>query len=79
MKAIVRKILMGLSNRDGEILIAEASDGTCYLVAEADTFHNAETLEGLGSTEEVEISRAAFDALANDRLHGREGSEAEWR
>ena len=65
-KTIVRKISLGLSNRDGEILIAEASDGTCYLVAEADTFGNEETLKGLGSTEEIEISRAAFDALANN-------------
>lgn len=65
LKAIVRKILLGLYNRDGEIMIAEADDGTCYLVAEAETFHNAETLQGLGSTEEIEISRDAFDALAN--------------
>lgn len=69
MKAIVRKVLLGLSNRDGEILVVEASDGTYYLVAEADTYHNKETLEGLGSTEEIEINRAAFDALANTTEH----------
>ena len=63
MKTIVRTVFFGLENRDGEILIAEASDGTFWLVAEAETLHNAETLEGLGSTSEVEISRAAFDAL----------------
>jgi len=77
LKAIVRKILLGLSNRDGEIMIVQDDQGNCYLVAEAETFWNAEVFTGLGSTEQIEITQAAFDALANDRLHGREGNAAE--
>jgi hypothetical protein len=68
LKAIVRKILLGLSNRDGEIMVVQDDQGKCYLVAEADTFHNAEVFDGLGSTEQIEITQAAFDALANVSL-----------
>jgi hypothetical protein len=64
MKALVRKIQLGLSNRDGKIMVGQDTDGKCYLIAEADTFHNEETFFGLGSTEHIEISKAAFDALA---------------
>jgi len=66
VKAIVRKVLLGLSNRDGEIMVVQDDQGRCYLVAEADTFHNAEVFNGLGSTEHIEITKAAFDALVND-------------
>jgi len=62
---IVRKILLGLSNRDGEIMIVQDDKGRCYLVAQAETFHNAEVFLGLGSTEHIEITQTAFDALAN--------------
>ena len=57
-------INLGLRNRDGDIMIGQDDDGKCYLIAEADTYHNREVFHGLGSTEQIEISEAAFDALA---------------
>lgn len=74
MNALVRKIQLGLSNRDGEIMIGQDADGKCYLIAEAVTFHNAEVFRGLGSTEHIEITKAAFDALANAAGEVRRGS-----
>jgi len=68
LKRIVHKILLGLVNRDGEIMIGEDDQGICYLIAEAKTFHNEEMFIGFGSTEHIPISREAFDALAKGRI-----------
>jgi len=63
---LAEKISLGLSNRDGEIMIGKGVDGRCYLITEADTYHNEEVFEGLGSTEHIEITAQAFLSLAND-------------
>lgn len=63
---LAQKIDLGLSNRDGEIMIGKGVDGRCYLIAEADTYRNADVFEGLGSTEHIEITAEAFLSLAND-------------
>ena len=65
---LVEKIELGLSNRDGEIVVGRDTEGTCYLIAEADTYHNEEVFEGLGSTEHIEIAVEAFLSLANAKL-----------
>lgn len=64
MIQLTEVIKLGLSNRDGEIMIGRGSDGFCYLIAEADTCHNAETFTGLGSTSHIVITKDAFLALS---------------
>lgn len=53
---------LGLSNRDGEIMIGKSVD-MCYLIAEAITYHSEETFEGLGSTEHICIPEVVFSSL----------------
>lgn len=62
---LAENINLSLSNRDGEIMIGKGVDGRCYLIAEANTHHDTEVFEGLGSTQHIEISEAAFLSLAN--------------
>lgn len=54
---------LGLENRDGK-LFAVKSEDRYFLVLEGDTLHNDEYFPGMGSTEHVEITSDAFDALA---------------
>jgi len=68
-KRWLTKIYLGAGNRDGDAFAVKTVDGKCYLVVEADTFHNREVFEGMGSTEHVEISQAAFSALTTNRNH----------
>lgn len=65
MIALIRKVQLGLHNRDGQIIIGQDDGGRCYLIAEADSYHNPKVFIGLGSTEHIEISQIAFYALAN--------------
>jgi hypothetical protein len=44
-------------------MIGIDEQGKCWLIAEADTYHNVERFVGMGSTEDIEISRVAFDAM----------------
>lgn len=60
---LVEKFPLGLESRDGNILIGKAGDGTCFIIAEADTYHNTEVFQGLGSTQYIRISEAAYMAL----------------
>lgn len=53
---------LNLSNRDGK-LFAVKSEGRYYLVLEGETLHNEEVFPGMGSTEHVEITEDAFNAL----------------
>lgn len=69
---LAEKINLGLSNRDGEIMIGKGVNGRCYLIAEADTYHNTEVFEGLGSTEHIEITAEAFLSLANAEVRHRD-------
>jgi hypothetical protein len=62
---LTEKIKLGLSNRDGDILIGKGDDGRRYLIAEADTYHCPEVIDGMGSAQFIEISEAAFLSLAN--------------
>lgn len=55
---------LNLSNRDGK-LFAVKSEGRHYLVLEAETCHLQEVFPGMGSTEHVEITEDAFNALVN--------------
>lgn len=63
--ALLAKVELGVGNRDGAAYAVKTTDGKCFLVLDADTYHNAEVFCGMGSTEQVEISKAAFAALAN--------------
>ena len=64
MKKVITKIHLRVGNRDGDAFAIKADDGKCYLVLYAESFHNSEVFEGMGSTEHVEITEAAFVALA---------------
>jgi hypothetical protein len=66
MKKIISKIHLRVGNRDGDAFAIKADDGKCYIVLYAESFHNAEEFEGMGSTEHVEIPEAAFVALVAD-------------
>jgi len=57
---------LNLSNRDGK-LFAVKSEGRYFLVLEAETFHSPEVFSGMGSTEYIEITEDAFNALADQR------------
>ena len=59
------KIPLGVGNRDGDAYAIKTSDGKYFLVLGADTFNNKETFQGMGSTEQIEISKTAFTALTN--------------
>lgn len=61
-------VSLGVGNRDGDAYAVKTADGRCFLVLQADTYHNDEVFQGMGSTEHVEISAAAFAALANDKI-----------
>ena len=60
---IIEKKELEIGNRDGGLNLVHAADGKFYLVLEADTLHRKETFDGLGSTENLEISEAAYLAL----------------
>lgn len=66
MKALKECFEIGLCNRDGKVMVGKDFDDMCYLIAEADTYHNKEMFIGLGSTEQIKISDRAFDALVKD-------------
>ena len=63
MIKLVTKIDIGLDNRDGTLFACQDEHRICYLVLEADTLHNEEVFEGMGSTEHKVISEEAFKAL----------------
>lgn len=63
MLRVAEQISMNLENRDGFIFAVRCEDGRCFLVAEAETFHNDEVFFGMGSTEQNEITVEAFSAL----------------
>lgn len=54
---------LGLENRDGRLFAVKADDRKHYLVLEADTYHNPEVFNGMGSTWHIEITEQVFDAL----------------
>jgi len=54
---------LGLCNRDGQIMAAKDENGVCYLIVEADTFHNVEYFQGLGSTEHIVISELSYSGF----------------
>ena len=60
---VLAKVDLDLGNRDGYLYAVRAGDGKCYLVLEAESFCKDEVFSEMGSTEDVEISRAAFEAL----------------
>lgn len=60
------RVHLGVGNRDGDAYAVKMSNGKCFLVLQADTYHNEEVFAGMGSTEQVEITTAAFTALADD-------------
>ena len=66
---VIEKKVLGVCNRDGEAFAVRIkhpdteSQRLHYLVLEADTFHNDEVFEGMGSTQQVEISEEAYEAL----------------
>ena len=54
---------LGLENRDGKLFAVKADDRKHYLVLEADTYHSSEVFREMVSTEHIEITEQAFDAL----------------
>ena len=68
MKSPTNKINLNVGNRDGDAYAVKTEDGKCYLVLEAETLGREGVFAGMGSTDQVEISKAAFDALANEPL-----------
>lgn len=62
-KILLYKEETELYNRDGCLWIVKDEDERCFLVLEANTFHNQEVFEGMGSTQHIEISPEAFTHL----------------
>jgi hypothetical protein len=63
MIEIIEKVKLGVSNRDGDLFAVKSRQGTCYLILEADTFHNKPEFDGMGSVESIEITSEAYSAL----------------
>ena len=64
-KTVLTKVSLEIGNRDGEAFVVRTRDGNCWLVLEADTFHTPEFFEGMGSTEQMQISETAFAIMAD--------------
>jgi hypothetical protein len=63
MVTIKRKVLLGLGNRDGGVMVVQDEQGVCYLVVESDSYYTPTVFKGLGSTDQIEITQAAFEEL----------------
>lgn len=63
-KTMITKVPLGVGNRDGDAWAVETAGGRCFLVLGASSLMNPAVFPGMGSTEHVEISRAALAALA---------------
>ena len=65
MIEIIERVKLNIGNRDGDLYAAMSLEGQCYLILEADTFHDDPTFIGMGSVASVEITNEAYSALKN--------------
>ena len=76
MKNVIIKIDLSVGNRDGDAYAVSTDDGKFYLVIDSDTDYGERgTFRGMGYTNQVEISGAAFSALANASSQRAEDSD----
>lgn len=69
MKNVIKKIDLNVGNRDGDAYAVSADDGKFYLVLDSDTGYGERGIfKGMLDANQVEISEAAFSALANTKM-----------
>ncbi len=64
-RPVNEKVNLRLSNRDGQLMLVR-SNGTYWLVLEADSCHLTPQFDGLGSVEAEPISEVLFLVLKSE-------------